>query len=160
MKDDQEIHEMATSGDPRVTASTVPGSNRAVAWGQMEAAADGNIYVMRWLSPAIFYAVSPGGEVVRRFTVDPGKPGFMPIQMHVSVNRIAVLFARSPSWEKIMKIVDLEGNELATYDELMVDGKPVGIGLAFTCYTLNPERFTFLGTDDTHRVQLKLVEPR
>jgi hypothetical protein len=51
-----------------------PTNNRAVAWGQMAAAKDGNIYVTRWLSPAILYAVSPGGEVVRRITVDPGDP--------------------------------------------------------------------------------------
>lgn len=162
LEDDQTIHEMATSHDPRVVSATVPTSNHAVSWGQMKAAQDGNIYVMRWLSPAIIYAVSPGGEVVRRFTVDPGSPAYMPIQMHISGGRIAVLFYQSQTNEKIMKVMDLEGHELATYDDLRADGKPRADTLngAFVCYSLKPERFTFLATDDNHRIQLKLVEGR
>ena len=42
-------------------------TNRAVGWGQTEPAKDGNIYSMRRASPADFYAISPGGEVVKRF---------------------------------------------------------------------------------------------
>jgi hypothetical protein len=162
LEDDQRLQDLATARDPKVTSPYAPMSNRSVAWGRMAAAKDGNIYIMRWLSPAIFYAVSPGGEVVRRFTVDPGSPDFMPIQMHISGNRIAVLFRKPQTNEKIMKIVDLDGNDLSTYDELRDNGKAkLGpVGLAFACYHSNPEWFTFLTTDDTHRIKLTKVEAR
>ena len=61
-----------------------------------------------------------------------------------------------------MKIVDLEGRELATYDELRVDGKPkMGmLGAAFACYTQQPERFTFLVMDEKNRIELKRAGAR
>ena len=72
LEDDDAIHDMALSGDQRVSSFTNPSANHAVEFSKMEAGADGNIFLMRWLTPAIFYAISPGGAVVRRFTVDPG----------------------------------------------------------------------------------------
>lgn len=135
-------------------------SNRAVAWGEMEPAKDGNIYVMRWASPAAFYAVSPGGEVVKRFAVDPGGPGYQPEQMHVAGNRIAVLFRQPDTKDQIMKIVDLDGQELATYNILRPDQPKSEFLGAFACYTLSPERFTFLTRDDDLKIKLKRVEAR
>ena len=77
--------------------------------------------------------------------------------MHISGNRIALLFYQPQSMEKMMKVVDLVGNELATYDELRGNGKPkLGmLGGAFACYTQQPEHFTFLVTDDNHKIELK-----
>lgn len=162
LEDDTHIHEMAKVRDPKVTSAADPTSNRAVAWGQVQSAKDGYIYVMRWLSPALFYVISPGGEVVRRFTVDPGSAGSMPITMHISGNRIAVLFRESGSNQKQMKVVDLNGEELATYDVAPSDPKTESatLGSAFTCYSMRPERFTFLVTDEDHRIQLRIAEPR
>lgn len=161
LEDDNGIHQPAKAGDPQAVSSQAPNSNRAIINGQIEAAADGNLYLMRSLTPAIFYAVSPGGEVARRFTVNPGSPNFRPLQMHISGNRIAVLFWEPQTHEKIMKIVDLEGQDVATYDELLENGKPkLGVlGLAFACYTYHPERFTFLVTNQ-HQVELRLAEAR
>jgi len=162
LEDDTKVDEMARSHDSRVTSSMNPTSNRAVSWGQMEAAKDGNIYVTRWLSPAIIYVVSPGGEVVRRFTVDPGREDLMPLKMRIASDRIALLFTQLQTHEKIMKVVDLAGHEVATYDELREQGKPkLGtLGSAFACYTLKPERFTFLVTSDDYKIHLKQVEGR
>jgi hypothetical protein len=162
LEGDDSIHDMAVAHDPRVMSTTNARSNHAIGWSQIEPAKDGNLYLMRWLSPAVFYAISPGGQVVRRFTVDPGNEDYKPIEMHISGNRIAVLFYHPQTMEKIMKIVDLEGHELAAYDELRADGKPkLGmVGLAFACYTQKPERFLFLVTGDDHRVQLRLAEGR
>ena len=157
MEDDGAIQDMANGRDPRVTSLMTPTSNRAVSWSQIEPAKDGNLYLMRWLSPAVFYAISPSGQVVRRFAVDPGNTEFRPAAMHISGNRIAILFYQPQSMEKIMKIVDLEGHELSTYEELREDGKPkLGIlGAAFACYTQQPERFTFLVSDENHKIELK-----
>lgn len=157
LADDSALQDMAVAQDSRVVSPALPTSNRAVSWSQIEAARDGNLYLMRWMSPAIVYVISPGGHVVRRFTVDPGNVNLKPASMHISGNRIAFLFYQPQSMEKVMRVVDLEGNELANYDELRVNGKPkLGIlGGAFACYTVQPERFTFLVTDENHRIELK-----
>lgn len=165
LEDDKVIDEMALSADPRVVSSFNPVSNRAVSWGKMQAARDGNIYVMRWLSPAVFYAVSPAGRVVRRFTIDSGRDDLMPMEMHISGDRIAVLFVQRESHEKLIKVVDLEGQELATYgydtpNNGVSESNVAHLGLAFACYTAKPERFTFLTTTDDHRIQLQLAEGR
>lgn len=162
LEDDGKITAMAAAHDDRVTSPTNRLMNQAVDWGQAAAASDGNIYVMRWLSPAIFYAVSPGGEVVRRFKVDSGEDNFKPVSMHIAGKRMAVLFYEPQTMEKVMKIVDLQGRDIASYDELREGGKAkLGtLGLAFACYTVKPERFTFLVAGDDHRIELKLVEPR
>jgi hypothetical protein len=157
LEDDDAFRDLAASGDARVTSGTNPQANHAVEFGQMQAADDGNVYLMRWITPTIFYAISPGGEVIRRFVVDPGDESYRPSAMHVAGNRIAVLFFQPQSMEERMKIVDLEGHEIATYDELREKGKPI-LGLAFACYTENPQRFTFLTTGDGERLNLQTVE--
>jgi hypothetical protein len=150
LEDDDMIHDMAVVGDSRVTAPEAPGVNHAVELGDMDAANDGNIYLMRRLSPAILYAISPDGEVVRRFTVDAGQPDSMPESMHIAGNRIAVEFY------ELIKIVNLEGHEFATYAP---QEEPLEFPLA--CYSTKPERFTFLGGGDVDnpRVTLSVAEP-
>jgi len=133
-------------------------SNRAVDWGQTQPASDGNIYIMRWGSPAQFYAVSPGGEVVKRFSVDPGSSSFDPDRMHISGGRIAVVF-RSASSNEIMKIVDLDGQELENYEISPSGSKAEPLGV-FACYTQSPERFTFAITNEDLKLKLKQVEAR
>jgi len=162
LEDDNSIHDLGAAHDPKVTLAQVPTSNRAVALSQVASAKDGNLYLMRWLSPAVFYAISPGGEVVRRFVVDSGNRDFKPFAMHISGSRIAVLFYEPQTMVKIMKIVDLEGHELASYDELTENGKPARgmLGLAFACYTQQPERFTFLVTNDKQQILLKQAGAR
>jgi len=127
---------LAASGDARVSCTTNSYANQAVEFGQSEAADDGNVYRMRWITPTIFYAISPEGKVVRRFVVDPGDEGFAPVAMHIASNRIAVLSFHEQTKEKRMKIVDLEGHEIATYKEARIDGKTKNdfLGLAFACY--------------------------
>lgn len=133
-------------------------SNRAVAWGHTEPAKDGNIYIMRWGSPASFYAISPGGEVVKRFTVDPGSSAYDPYHMHISGNRIAVQFSNK-SFDQIIKIVDLDGQELETYEISPTDRQKEQLGV-FACYTMRPERFTFLISDTDYKLKVNQVEAR
>jgi hypothetical protein len=161
LEDDETLHDLAGAGDARVTSPTNPSANHAIQFSKMEAAADGNIYVMRWTNPAIFYAVSPGGEVLRRFTVDPGDASLRPVTMHVSGSKIAVLFAQKEREEEIAEIVDLEGHAVATYRQSSGDGKPkYGLGLAFACYSENPERFTFLSSGNDSKLKFLIAEPR
>ena len=87
-------------------------TNRAVELGETEAAKDGNIYIMRWSSPAAFYAISAGGEVVKRFKVDAGASYYDPEGMHIAGNRIAILF-RHGADDRILKVVDLDASSRA-----------------------------------------------
>jgi hypothetical protein len=153
LEDDSTLREMANSGDSRAVSPQHPPINRAVDLSQAEVAQDGNAYLMRWTDPAILYAISPGGEVVRRIKVDPGSAGYEPSKMHVVGSRIAVLFVDSQTQGNLIKIVDLEGRAIATYDEKKADAKQGGpLGNVFACYTLNPERLTFLGADDDRKL--------
>ncbi len=161
LEDDQTLREMANSGDARVSLPLYPQFNRAIDLTQIEMAADGNAYLMRWTNPAIVYAISPGGETVRRLKIDPGNSGYRPSDMHVFENRIAILFVDAESHDGIMKIIDLEGHEIAAYGEQRVNNKPNGmLGGAFACYTENPTRFVFLGASDENKLQFWIVEPR
>ena len=160
LEDDETLRDLAAAGDARVSSSRNPSANHAIDFSKMEAASDGNVYVMRWITPAIFYAISPGGEVVRRFTVDPGDSGYRPVSMHVSDSRIAVLFIEPQTKVNVVKVVDLEGHDLATYTEASAQQKSGLLGTAFACYTLNPERFTFLVSDDDNKLRVQVAEPR
>lgn len=159
LKDDESIRAMAGSGDPKVTSPQHPSFNHAVTQGAAETAADGNVYLMRRISPAIFYAISPGGAVVRRFTVNAGEEDFMPVITHIAGSRIAILFRQGQTRKEIIKVVDLEGHEVATYEEPVIDGRQA-LGLAFACYASNPERFTFLTEMEDHRLGLAIATPQ
>jgi hypothetical protein len=162
LEDDQKLRDMAVAGDKRVSSPMNPSANHAIEFGEMEAGSDGNVYLMRWTSPAIFYAISAGGEVVRRFTVDPGDSKYQPVGMHVAGNRIATLFFERETKETILRIVDLEGRRIATYEQPRVDGKEKygTIGIAFACYSQNPERFTFLMSDDDNHLQVVIAQAK
>jgi hypothetical protein len=162
LEDDDTLHDMAASGDARVSSPIIPNGNRAVDLSQIEMAADGNAYLMRWTNPTIIYAISAGGEIVRRLKIDPGGTGYRPSKMHVFQNRIAVLFVDPQTHDKLVKIVDLEGHDVVTYDELRANGKPQDemLGTALACYTENPTRFTFLGANDDSKLQFWIAEPR
>jgi hypothetical protein len=164
--DDESIHQMEVRGDSRVTPSTAPGYsaiNYAISKGAMQIGPDGNVYLLRALNPAVIYAISPGGEVERRFTVDPDDPSLIVASMKISGSRIVVVFHKSREGESIreqaIEVVDLEGNKIATYEEPELDGHPA-FGLTLACYSDNPEQFTFLDWTKEEKLVLKITEPR
>lgn len=161
LKDDKTLHDMVASADARVTLPGNPQANLAVDYGFLEMGGDDNAYLMRWGNPAIVYAISAGGEVVRRFLVEAGQSDYRPAAMHINRNRIAIWFWEKQSGDKIMRIVDLEGHDVATYDApTEAKGSDTMLGASFACYTQNPTRFTFLGAGEDRRVQILTAEPR
>ena len=162
LEDDEHIHQLAGACD-----SLLPGSrcslNFAISRGQMELAPDGNVYLLRWLNPAVIYAISPGGEVVRRFTVNPGDQELTVGGMVIAGNRIAVLFRKSSAnhhvEQQLIQVIDLEGHEVATYEQPMAGGN-VAFGVTLSCYSQNPEQFTLLGWTEGDKMVLNIVEPR
>ncbi len=139
LQDDDAIHEAAQRGDSNYTNELHPGrTNRTVSMGAVVGSSDGNVYLMRRTSPAIIYAVSAAGSVVRRMSVDPGDPLMLPVGMQGAEGKLAIMFWDRATKESLFKVVETHtGDVVATYR-----GKHL---LAFTCYSL-PQRFTFLTT--------------
>src|ERR1700683_235917 len=158
LEDDDKLRDMATSGDKRVVLPTDPSSNLAFAAGFAETGPDGNVYLMRRTSPAIFYAISPGGSV-RRFVFDPGESDFMPSRIQMSGGKIAILFRKELTMDEFLSVVDLKGHEIATYSEPVIAGRHA-LGPAFVCYADNPERFIFLTTTEDHKLGLVIAKPQ
>jgi hypothetical protein len=166
LEDDAYINQQRSWGDSRFTLG--PGQvnssiNFAISRGEMKLGDDGNVYLLRWLNPAVIYAISPGGEIVRRFTVDPGDPELTVGGMAVAGGRIAVVFRKGREGEnveqEIIKVVDLEGNKVATYGLPMVDGH-AAFGISLACYSHNPEQFTFLDWTKDEKLVLNITEPQ
>ena len=161
LPDDDDLFDMAASGDPRVAASSNSSQNHAVSPSKMQVGSDGNLYLMRALNPAILCAISPGGEVVRRFTVHSGNTNDKVVSFHMAAGKLAVLFWDTETSTDLIKVVDLEGHELAAYREPLPDkSKPDRIGSAFACYLENPERFIFLSFGDNNQLEIETVEGR
>jgi hypothetical protein len=158
LDDDTELHRMGELGDSRVARPELPQINMAVTHGSVESGPDGNVYLMRAISPAILYAISPTGEIVRRFTVDPGEADVVPLMpLHISGERIAVLFHNDSVGKQVIKIVSLTGQDLATYDSGTGMNSP---GPTLACYSGSDERFTFLQTSEEGYLTLRFFEPR
>jgi hypothetical protein len=56
LEDDDHIHDMAVGGDKEAVPPTNRSTNLVVAGGVAETGADGKVYLMRRLTPAVFYA--------------------------------------------------------------------------------------------------------
>jgi len=131
-----------------------PGHNNAVSGGHVALASDGNLYLMRRTLPAVIYAISPRGEVVRTLYVDSDGTGLYPTNLVSREGHLAIVFKNygdRPPWPEFLKVIDLEGNTLAAY---RVDPHTGTRLLSF-----NSSRFTFL-TQDSGRWRLAEFVPR
>ena len=156
LEDDKAIQEAVDRGDNYYVPEGSKGPNMAIGLGTATSGNDGNIYLMRRTSPALIYAISASGQVVKRFSVDPGDPALLPMGLAFSEGRIAVYFTkinhRGDPGDRVMKVISAsDGEEIASYRV----AKALGDG--FTCFT--PEGFTFVGVSN-NRIALYHVEPR
>jgi hypothetical protein len=131
----------------------------AISGGSMQIGGNGNVYLMRKASPATIYAISEGGMLVRRFVVDPGDVSLMPLEMQVAGTQLAIFFRDSQAARAVIEVVDLEGHEVARYDEPPNKLGRSALGAVFACYSTNPDRFVFL-TSIHDRSGLNIVEAR
>jgi hypothetical protein len=78
--------------------------------------------------------------------------------LHISGERIAVLFHNDSIGKQLIKVVSLTGQELAIYDTATGMDSP---GPTLACYSASDERFTFLRTSgDEGYLTLRFFEPR
>ena len=142
-EDDKNYEEAAKRGDDQFFDSNQGGGgNFAVARGNVVRGSDGNIYVLRWTNPAKIFAVSPAGQILRSFAVDPG-PGLeskKPLGFYENKGRLAVHYVGDRfDTTSIIRVVSLTGDDYATYES-------TGLGVAFACY-LDQERFAFFSAE-------------
>ena len=117
-------------------------SNAAIAFGTVTAGSDGNMYVLRHTVPAIIYAVSPSGEVVRRLKVDSGEPSLLPTALFERDGQLAVEFTRwSPVGDISSRIVVVSGSTGEVVNKFDADDS---IGTTMLCFEPS-NQFKFLG---------------
>jgi hypothetical protein len=107
-----------------------------VQFGSAIAASDGNLYLLRRTVPAAVYVLNGSGNLVRRISVDPPEPGFLPLTFNVSGGRIAIQFYQPQGEGKpdkdVFRLIDSETGGLVTdYDS------PPDTGNAFACFSGN-----------------------
>jgi hypothetical protein len=154
-ENDKNYEEAAKRGDDQFfDRNQGGGGNFAISRGNVVQGSDGNVYVLRWTTPARVFVVSPAGQILRSFTIDPG-PGLehkKPAGFHENRGRLAVQFEGDrfdPT--SVIRVVSLTGDDYTTYDS-------TGLGVAFACY-LDQERFAFLRADG-ETLTVNLAQPR
>jgi outer membrane protein assembly factor BamB len=145
--EDEQYAQAANRGDAEFTepGNTIPG-NYAVDRGAVVRASNGNLYVVRWTTPARVYAVSPAGEIMANFEVTPPIDGKKPSIVVSHGNRLAIEWEATQNDPRAgITVVGLDGQPYATYSEKL------GV---LACYS-DQERFTFLGG-----TELRFAQPR
>jgi hypothetical protein len=135
--EDEQYTQAADRGDAQFTepGNTIPG-NYAVDRGAVVRVSDGNLYVVRWTTPARVYAVSPAGEIVANFEVSPPIDDKKPSIVVSHGSRLAIEWEATQNDPRAgITVVGLDGEPYATYNEKL------GV---LACYS-GQERFTFLG---------------
>jgi len=126
---------------------------------------DGLVYLMRATSPAIVYAISPAGEVIRKIAVAaPSGAGMPQFGLRVVKNRLAVQFGRNcdsnidhgSCGSSIYSVVDATtGSRLAAYEAQKDVAGPIA------CYLPDPDRFFIFSTGlEAHGLDIVEAEAR
>jgi hypothetical protein len=148
--DDKRIGDAADAGD--IDYVSAPGhGNSAVSGGGLMIGSDGNAYLLRATSPPTITVISPGGETLRSFTVNPPDSSVRFSNVHIADNRIALFYWENDSRTALVRLVDYEGQVVGTY-------KSTALTPVFPCFS--PEgTFTFMmmkhGHQDLVRVEAK-----
>jgi hypothetical protein len=130
---------------------------KSIAFSTAEAAADGNIYLMRYTTVGPVYVLSPGGVVVKTIRLKPPKDASL-TDIKVAGGFMAAKYVRNKHGTEyidsvILSILNLQtGEEIAQYSH-----SDANIGSVFACFDLGS--YTFLGNDDKYRFQLIRVAP-
>jgi len=130
-------------------AKATPGLDLAEA----EVGSDGNLYVMRFSSPALVYVIGPGGKIMKTIKVSSPLPGALPSAFHLSGNRLALSFWNNENQRQTVVVADAQtGRKIASYAD------PTGLGPSFACYSANDGVFTFLKLGEGNELEVIRAE--
>jgi hypothetical protein len=120
---------------------------------EAEAGSDGNLYVMRFSSPAIVYVIGPSGKIMKTIKVSSPLPGALPSAFHVSGNRLALSFWNEENQRQTVVVAEAQtGRKIASYAD------PTGLGPSFACYSANDGIFTFLRLGEGNELEVIRAE--
>ena len=120
---------------------------------EAEAGRDGNLYVMRFSSPALVYVIAPTGNIMKTIKVSSPLPGALPSAFHLSGNRLALSFWNEENQRQTVVVVDAQtGRKIASYAD------PTGLGPSFACYSANDGVFTFLRLGEGNELEVIRAE--
>jgi len=122
---------------------------------EAEVGSDGNLYVMRFSSPALVYVIGPSGKIIKTIKVSSRLPGASPSAFHLSGNRLALSFWNEESQRQTVVVADAQtGRKIASYAD------PTGLGPSFACYSANDGVFTFLKLGEGNELEVIRAEAR
>jgi hypothetical protein len=141
------LKELSLEGDVKQQKDSRGGFMREVVLGGEVPAEDGNIYLMRQTEKHLFFVISPGGEVVRKFTlVSPSEDWYCYPEFFVAGGKILLGFYRPGAEDRsrgtmVYCLYDAESGE----HQADFESSPEISG-TLACYT--PNQFTFLSVAD------------
>jgi hypothetical protein len=114
---------------------------------------DGNVYLLRSAPPALVFVISPKGELIRKFRVDPGDDSLISSSVWIHSNKIAVAFQPRQGMPALalVKVVDLKGSPITSYSVEHLDAKELAGDMA--CY--GGQGITFIRPAETELHLLK-----
>jgi len=151
--EDEDSRNRIESGDNTLITDAGTGNN-FVYEGDVALGSDGNVYLLRSISPALIYVISPTGEVTRKLRIDSPAPGLVAQRVRAAPGRLAISFLEHNSTVGRTKVVDFQGNSVVDY---MTDDLKIYPGLP-GCYT--PHGFIFVDDDGADHVYLRKAEPK
>jgi hypothetical protein len=116
--EDEEARNQTVKHNPNYLLN--PSETRFGVYDEMGDAAvgsDGNVYLLRSAPPALVFVISPKGEVIRKFRVDPGDDGLISSSIWTHSDQLAVAFQPRQGMPALalVKVVDLEGRPVTSY---------------------------------------------
>ena len=120
---------------------------------EAEVGSDGNLYVMRFSSPALVYVIAPSGKIMKTIKVSSPLAGAVPSAFHLSGNRLALSFWNDENQSQTVVVADAQtARKIATYAD------PTGLGPSFACYSANDGVFTFLRLGEGNELEVIRAE--
>lgn len=139
----------ASAKSPNDAAKATPGLDLAEA----EVGSDGNLYVLRFSSPALVYVIGPSGKIMKTIKLSSPLPGALPSAFHLSGNRLALSFWNNENQRQTVVVADAQtGRKIASYAD------PTGLGPSFACYSANDGVFTFLKLGEGNELEVIRAE--
>lgn len=140
LPDDADIQRAVDNHDARYVNGIYPDdTNRAIDWGDAVTGPDGDIYLLRWTSPALVYVINSSGELVRRLEIEAPEFDMHPSHLRVVEGKIALVFSPMDNLNhSVVTISDWKtGARLQAFDA-------AGLGNQLGCYDPLSDDFQFV----------------
>jgi hypothetical protein len=149
----QAPQESAKASAKKANTNDAEKATPALDLAEAEVGSDGNLYVMRFSSPALVYVIAPSGKIMKTIKVSSPLLGALPSAFHLSGNRLALSFWNDENQRQTVVVADAQtGRKIASYAD------PAGLGPSFACYSANDGVFTFLRLGEGNELEVIRAE--